>query len=263
MFDVRMICYPWDLEDEGVDEVLNRLQGELGVVGVSVFAAGAPACQVRRRPETDPRVFETRGGLFFQPNDSHYVNTRCKPLAAEWLKARNPLAKISEVCRRRDIRFRVLIDTRRMGRFAARFPTLAVKSVFDDVSPERMCFGNSEVRELLRGVIGDLKAQFDPSAVELRYLDRPGDGDVGERSGTARLLGEAGRSLLGVCFCESCRRGALDGRVDVEAAHGEARALLGRALAESRPIAGTLARDNPPAAESDSGGTDTEQTGSE
>ena len=36
MFNANLWCYVWDLEDEGIDRVVDRLHGEVGATGVSV-----------------------------------------------------------------------------------------------------------------------------------------------------------------------------------------------------------------------------------
>ena len=36
MFQTLVSCYLWDLVDEGIEEVLDRLQGEAGATGVGV-----------------------------------------------------------------------------------------------------------------------------------------------------------------------------------------------------------------------------------
>ena len=50
MFDVHLLCYPWDVSESRADAVLDRVRGEIGATGLTVVAATRPVCQLRRRP---------------------------------------------------------------------------------------------------------------------------------------------------------------------------------------------------------------------
>ncbi len=208
MFAVRVAGYLWDLEQAGVEAALDVLQGQLGVRGVTVVAGVGPVCQLRRRPELEPRVFRTRGGICFQPDDGLYQRTRLKPIVEEHLKARNPLAKLADGCEERGLELRVRLETRRVGRMATRYPEAAVKSAFGDVSPDCLCLSHPDAAEWLRAVMADLSRNYGVSAIELVGLDRAFDTDLFEGSHVPDGLPPVVRDLLSVCFCESCMQSA-------------------------------------------------------
>jgi hypothetical protein len=225
MFQVHVASYLWDLEDEGIESVLDRIGGELGVSNLTVVAASGPVCHIRRHRDVRPRVFRTRGGLFFQPDDARFARTRCKPIVSGWLKARNPLVKVAEECARRDISLRVAIDARRTGRLVARYPSVAVKTVFGDSSAQCVCFGNPDAAEWLRGVVADVGAL---AGIELQGVDRVSETDVLDTT-DPRVEPPGGvRGLFSVCFCESCMQSALSDGIDVDAAERSAQATLTR-----------------------------------
>src|SRR5690349_13438156 len=105
MFHISMNCYPWDLVDEGIDAVLDRLKGEAGVTGISVPFSCGPIVQLRPHAGVSPRTFRSRGGVQFQPEASHYTGTRIRPVVADWLRKSNPLAAIAEACAKRGLAF--------------------------------------------------------------------------------------------------------------------------------------------------------------
>lgn len=214
MFAIRVAGYLWDLEQAGVEAALDLLQGQLGVGGLTVVAGVGPVCQLRRRRELEPRVFRTRGGICFQPDDALYQRTRVKPIVEEHLKTRNPLAKIAEACEQRGLELRVRLETRRIGRMAGRYPEAAVKSAFGDVSPDCLCLSNPDAAEWLRAVMVDLSRNYGVAAIELVGLDRAFDLFEGV-DGPAGLPNVV-RELLAVCFCESCMQAA--GGVDATSA---------------------------------------------
>ncbi|RJO64130.1 MAG: hypothetical protein C4523_18870 [Myxococcales bacterium] len=240
MFNVCMLCYLWDLEDEGIDEVLDRIQGQVGVDGVAVVAASGPLAQLRRRPSAQSRLMRSRGGFYFQPDDAKYAATRCKPVVSNWLKARNPLSKVAEACVRRGLPLRAVVDTRRIGRLAARYPAVSVKSAFGDVSPGCASLANRDFVELLRALIGDLASNYSVATIELRHLDRLFDTDLLDSIPYADALGPAGKELFSVSFCESSMQSALQAGVDAEAARRSAQVTLSRAIDSSSPLGPSL-----------------------
>jgi len=230
MFNVQLLCYPWDLEDEGIDDTLDSIQGQVGVDGVTIVAACEPIVQLRRRIETGPRIFRSDGGCLFQPDESKYAATRCKPPVSSWVKTRNPLAKIAHACRQRSLNFRARIDTRRIGRLVSRCPATAVKSAFGDPSPSCASLTNPDFTEFLRDLISDLLQNYTPSFVELRGLDRPFDTDLFDSIPDAEWICPAARELFGMSFCESSMQSAHQAGIDAEAARRSAQVTLSQVI---------------------------------
>lgn len=252
MFSAHVVCHLWDLEDEGIDNVLDRLQGELGVGGVTVVAAGQPICQLRHRPDLRPRIFQSRGGLYFPSDESKYKDTRCKPVVSGWIKSRNPLRKVSQGCHRRDMTLRAVLDTRRIGRVVSRCPSVAAKTVFGDASPGTMCAANPAAVAMYHGLISDLSTNYDVSAIELRHLDRTFETDLVEslevlaspnagEDGRGSAADEVARALLTICFCESCLQSACGGNIDADGAMRSVEILLNDALTQVRCLPDSIA----------------------
>ena len=138
MFQSSMVAYPWDLMDEGLDAALDSLQGDIGVTGVSVWASTPPEFQLRVRPLV-PRCFRTDGGLCFQPDVPLYGDSRCRPATADWIKSRNPLAKIGAGCESRALAMRAIVSLTRIGGLAERHASVARKNVFGAPSRRFVC----------------------------------------------------------------------------------------------------------------------------
>src|SRR5262249_48576048 len=98
MFQATMCCNLWDLVDEGIDTVLDRLKGEAGITGISVPLSCPVDTYFRPHQGVSPRRFRTRGGVQFQPHSQTYASTRLRPIVAEWLRKTNPLTQVAEAC---------------------------------------------------------------------------------------------------------------------------------------------------------------------
>ena len=115
MLKSYIVVYPWDLLDEGIDVVLDRLQGEVGVDGVSLWIATRAVTQLRVR-RVEPRCFRTRGGVFFQPSDECYAASQIKPPVSSWMQDRDPLAFVAKACVDRGLKLRVKLSAACTGR---------------------------------------------------------------------------------------------------------------------------------------------------
>ncbi len=231
---------PWDLIDDDLDGGLDRLHGEVGVTGVSLWAVAPPLVELRTRP-INPRVFHTRGGAFFHPEGRYYDATRCKPIASARVKSSDPIARIRAACVDRKMDVRLMVSAGAAGRMAERYPEMACKNVFRAVSTRSLCLSNPDVQVYLIALVTELSARYSPSAIVLTdFLTRWGEADVADLR-VSVPLGETGRMLLGLCFCESCRQRAAEAGVDAMAAGSATQANLQRML----EVGGSI--DAPPA----------------
>ncbi|MCH8149687.1 MAG: hypothetical protein IH987_17150, partial [Planctomycetes bacterium] len=205
MFHSSIVAFPWDLVDEGLDAALDLVQGEIGATSLSVWASTPPIGQMRARP-LSPRCFQTDGGLFFQPDAALYEDSRCKPPTADWIKSRNPFARISEGCQTRKLGLRANISLTKVGPLAERHPSAACKNVFGTPSHRSVCLSNPDVQAMLAALVRDLTSNYVVAAVVLADLDvawgEALDLPIPVQGEEVGLL----RRLLSLCFCESCRQ---------------------------------------------------------
>lgn len=247
MFQANLWCYLWDLVDEGVENVLDRVKGEAGVTGVSVAVGCPTVVQLRPHRGVEPRVFRSEGGVQFQPNRQGYDATRIRPAVATWLRKSNPLESLAEACAQRGLVLRGWLVCCHSPFTAGRFDFCAVKNVFGDVNPDWLCPANPDVREYLRALVRDLSEQYGFEALEMDSAAFPPAGTTDTCQQVCPELGPVGGWLLGLCFCESCRQMATRDGVDAAAAVRSASVLLEKALASGEPVPGQvedlLARD--------------------
>lgn len=225
MFELFVVAYPWDLPVEDVGGVLDKLHGEVGVTGLTLWVVAPPTVQLRAI-QRNPRVFRTQGGVFFQPADRHYAQTRCQPIVSSWVTMGNPLALIAKACGSRGLTLRALVSAAAAGRMAERYPEFACRDAFGDESRTRLCLANAEVQTYLRAMVLDLSSTAGVSALALADFDiRWSDADE-FHDGVP--LGPVERSLLAVCFCESCVQRSRSAGIDVQAARREVEQTVNR-----------------------------------
>ena len=87
-------AYPWDLLDDGVDDVVGRLRNDIGLDAVSVATSYHSVEQLR--PHTKgARMFSTvDGGIYFRPDPALWKGLALQPNVAPLARTRDPLAEI-------------------------------------------------------------------------------------------------------------------------------------------------------------------------
>lgn len=234
-----MVANLWDLVDAGVDPSLDAIKA-VGATSVTVVVTSPPVIELRSAAGIAPRIFRSDGGYFFHSDESFYADTRLKPIAASWLKGRDPLATVAECCTRLSLPLNLRISALRVGRIGARHAEATAKTAHGDTLPDVLCPANPDVRALLRGSVKDLSQRYFPSGIEVADLVGDVQPRVCERPDLAFSAGDGFWGLMGLCFCESSRQRAADAGVDASAAARWVQVRLDRALTSGEAIAGPV-----------------------
>jgi hypothetical protein len=240
-------CYPWDLEDEGIEAALAAMAGDIGVDAVSVAAAYHHVSEFRSRVAAGPRALEQEAAVHFQPEARHYASTRLRPNTAARIKSRNPLVKIAHVAEAQGLKLRAWVSCCRSRSLVSRYPMAGCVDVFGDPIPGRLCPSNPDVREYVAALVEDLSTDCPVEAVELEELH------FGHAAGAQRFSdigvapNDVERVLLSWCFCSSCRQRASGEGVDVDAVTATVRKHLEQMTSLVPPsietLSGLLAAD--------------------
>jgi len=209
-------CYPWDLEDEGIEIALGRMAGEIGVDAISIAAVLPGLTAFRARAIKGRRTIHREAGAHFQPSSECYSNTRLRPAAAAWMKSRNPLEKIASACAANGLKPRAWAVCCENEVLAARHPMATCVDVFGDSIAGRLCPSNADVREYVAALAVDLTKNTPLDVLELQSADFGGSARPNlYQSGVD--IGQVGRLLANGCFCPACRQRAEDADIDAEA----------------------------------------------
>lgn len=233
MPEMYFCCHPWDVFEDGVEEALVRLAGEIGVDSLSVPAIHGRIEQFR--PRYQRPWIRRAAAATFQPSDRHYGNSRIRPMPGAWMKTRNVFEQLARACEKHRIALRARIACCNGEAIAARFRMATCVDVFGESSSTWLCPSNPDVREYVSGIIADLTENYRPAAIELEGLDfgaGPFDSAECER-GIA--WGRTEHFLRSLCFCASCRQRASDAGVNADSVEQTVRDRL-KGLFELRTI---------------------------
>ncbi len=203
MFDCHIYCYPWDLLDEGLDEVLDRLHDQVGATGLTLVAVGDEEEQFRPHQSAEPRIYRTAGGVYFQPNEQYYQATRLKPPLWDQHRKMDVLAKISEGCASRQLDLRLNVSLFLSRRLVAKHSEVACKNAYGLSTTAAMCVINPDVQQYLVSLLRDLSDYDDVSAIVLEDVERPSATDSGPYVQAMAMFDTDVTDILSICICES------------------------------------------------------------
>jgi hypothetical protein len=228
-------CYPWDLDEEGIEAAIDRMTGEIGVDALSVATTLHGISEFRARSFARQRTIEYDAAAHFQPNPRHYSNTRVRPIAAPWMKSRNPLDKISRHAEKQGLKLRAWTVCCHGSAMVARYPMTACINALGDASPNWMCPSNPDVREYVTALVEDLTTNYPVETMELEAVDFGGLPHAHRHVRTGIGARPLEQVLLSWCFCPSCRQRAGELGIDVDAVVAAATAHLGRMMRAEPP----------------------------
>ena len=201
-----------DLVDEGIEVVLDRLQGA-GLNGVTMAAAYHHGRDVFPHNPVHKIVYHDGGAIYFHPNASLYRETRLRPKVARIAQRVDPLSGLMRAARSRGVEVGAWLALLHNSRLAMGHPDCALVNAHGDRMLNSLCPANPEARAFVRAVVRDV-ASHRVQSIELEALAYPpfDHGYHHERS-FIRLSPNA-RYLLGLCFCRHCLAAAASAGVD-------------------------------------------------
>jgi hypothetical protein len=195
--------YPWDLLDEGIDTVLDRV-ADAGIQGISVAAAYH---HVRALCPHNPQraVYHGEGGvIYFRPDFGAFSDTRIRPVLSELAQSLDPLDHICESAARRGIKVHAWTVITHNSRLGKQHEKCTLKNAFGDRYPFGLCPADPDVREYAKALVRSLASRPNLSCIELEALGYMGLEHSGHHSKAGVELDPVHRYLLSLCFCHHC-----------------------------------------------------------
>lgn len=209
--DFAIWAYPWDVRDEGINNVNNRLQS----MGIDEVALATNYHSVNAFSPHNPRnkMHFAHASSYFRP-DNRYEELEPTPYEAmegDWVAdIASGLSNMTLTS------WTVGCHNSRIGMAC---PEMTIESPYGDDLVFGLCPSNPAVQSYLIALVGDLteRGQFD--RIELETFDYfYGTGFGWHHQKIHARLGTLGEFLLGLCFCDHCRMNAANAGVDVESA---------------------------------------------
>jgi len=236
--DFAIWAYPWDILDEGVEAVADRLD-DLGIDEVCL-ATNYHSVQPFLPHNPERRTFFAQASSYFYPGEGY---GRLRPVPNEAMEGTDWLAVLSDAIAETDIALSSWTIGCHNSRLGLANPDVTLTSPHGDSLAFGLCPSHPDVQEYLVALVSDLDERADLERIELESFDYfYGTGFGWHHEKYHARLGRLGEFLFGLCFCKYCCMNAADTGVDVKQARERAATTVD-ALAE-----GALAHDTTPRA---------------
>lgn len=167
--NTSMWIYAWDLIDEGIPEVLDRLK-ENNINGINV-----PTLYHSGRfflPHNPKRkvYFPEPGALYFPPDETWYGKIRIKPPVSRFA-SRSFWETLREETRKRDMTMTAWTLALHNSDVGFRYPDTNVRDAFDGYRPTALSPANKDMRVFLVELAKDLARNYEFDNILLESLE--------------------------------------------------------------------------------------------
>jgi hypothetical protein len=225
-----MYLHPWDLVDEGPENVLERM-AHSGINAVNIAASYHSGRYLLPHNPKRRIYFAEEGVVYFTPDPKHYRDSRFKPQRSGTFSGVDVLRLVSEHSRRYGMRtnaWTVLLHNSLLG---GRHPEAAITNLQGDREVNSLCPNNPDVQDYVRALVGDLASNHDLDSITLESASFPWGayhGDHHEMIGVPLepILNE----LLASCFCVHCVGQAKNWGINLVKVRDVARKMVGETI---------------------------------
>ncbi len=214
--------YPWDLLDEGVETVAERLTN-MGITELNL-ATHYHSVQAFLPHNPERRTFFADSSTYFQPDDRY---TAFSPVTNEEMGADDWVATICDRLKGSSLSINSWTIGCHNTRLGQQHPRLTQTNAHGDDLVYALCPTNPDVRTYFAELLSDLDTRGEFGRIELESFDYfYGTGFGWHHDKYHAELGELGEFLYGICFCDHCVGRGRNAGIDVDRARAAARTGL-------------------------------------
>ena len=207
-------AYPWDLLDEGVESVADRL-ASMGITEINL-ATNYHTVQTFDPHNPKRKTFFARANSYFHPDDRY---DELEPVPNPQMGKTDWIAEIREQLEGSQLDVNSWTIGCHNSELGMQNRDKTLRTPFGDPLVFGLCPSHPEVREYLLNLVGDLSDRGSFKGLQLETFHYfYGTGWSWHHDKFHVDLGILGEFLWGLCFCDDCRRIAADAGVDVEVA---------------------------------------------
>ena len=231
-------CFAGDLADEGLETVLDNIQGRAGLGGVTMAAAYHASRDLFPHARTRRLRFQPGGEIFFRPDPARWRGLAIQPRPSRLTQDSDPLAELVAAAATRGLGVQAWTVFLHVDWTEDGDPRFAEQTCFGDPCLTELCPANPDVRAYALALAQDIAGRGVASVLaESLHHHALEHGAHHERYFVE--LGSAARLLLGLCFCDHClaaagRHGADPGELRRRACAEVERAFAGDDAAVER-----------------------------
>ena len=161
--------YPWDLQDEGIPQVLDRLQ-ENNISGINVTANYHSGMFFLPHNPKRKVIFPEPGALYFPPNSAWYENSKIKPPVSKFA-SKKFWEDLREESKKRGMTMTAWTLALHNSFIGFNYPQTTVVNAFGDHYPTALCPANKSLRDFFVEFYNDVSSNYDFDNILIESLE--------------------------------------------------------------------------------------------
>jgi hypothetical protein len=225
--ETSIFAFATDIQDEGLESVLDNIQHRGGMSGVTLAAVYHEARDIfPHNPVSKVRFLEP-GAVYFRPDPARYRGLAIQPRVSRLAQESDVLADLCAAADRRGLAVHAWTVFLHSDWVQNGHPEYSERNAFGDPCLTELCPANPDVRAYVRALSADI-ARYGVQTIVAESLHYHPLEHGFHHERYFLELGARTRFLLGLCFCEHCVAFARAREVDADAVLAYARAELER-----------------------------------
>lgn len=207
--------HAWDFADEGVDMVLERIRqtGCREVIVAMAYHAGR--FLLPHNPKR--RIYYPEDGVvYFKADKARYAGQRLKPVIASMLDGRDLMGEIIEKATKLEMSVTAWFVCLHNSRLGFQNQNIVARNAFGDPYYHYLCPMNQDASGYVLNLLDDFTSRYACNGIFLESLSYSGFEHGYHHEFYGVTINAELSALLGLCFCEACRRAAKKRGIDVE-----------------------------------------------
>jgi hypothetical protein len=230
-----MYAYPWDLADEGVSNVVERVEA-FGLNTMTIAGSYHAGKFLRPHGSSGRVYFPEDGTVYFRADPTRYGSI--KPLTSRLACERDMLRELTDQKRVATNVWLVLLHNSRLGEM---YPQSTVRNAFGDRYVYSLCPSAPEAREYVLALCKDVTDNYPVSGLT---LETPGFLPYAHGFHHEFAMVKTNRwieSRLGLCFCNHCVTNAQAAGIDARGLQARLREEVDAYLRDADDVAEDMA----------------------
>ncbi|MEZ2222711.1 hypothetical protein [Rhizobium sp. RCC_161_2] len=224
---LSMWTYPWDIQDQGVDQTVSDLRDRAGLNTISLATSYHAGRFLQPRSPTQKAYFPEDGTVYFTPDETMWRDKEIRPLMARNVSERGDmLAKLVDERAKGGMKvscWTVCLHNTRLGML---HPAHTTRNAFGNANYYSLCPSSPAARDYVVTLVNDVTTHYKPDMLELESPNFMGFAHEYHHEKDGVGLNDEDDFLLSLCFCDHCMSRAEKAGIDAAAARDTVRTFI-------------------------------------
>lgn len=224
---ISLWTYPWDVQDLGLQTLLDDLYHKAGGNMVSLATSYHAGRFFQPRSPDQKAYFPEDGTVYYQPDETLWDGKEMRSLVSQNLIERGDVLAQLIVQRKKDglqvSCWTVGLHNTRLGML---HPQHVTRNAFGNANYYNLCPSSPAARDYVVTLVKDITTRYQPDRVELESINFMGFAHEHHHEKDGVGLTDEDDFLMSLCFCDHCKSRAKTAGIDIDEAQQIVKKLI-------------------------------------